>query len=182
MDIAGIDIATKNALAAEYRGQGVLVIQDVALPAGFEPSATDVVFLAVDGACEIYIDARITYTGPYPLWHDLLRGGESPGRTRFVAKAVEFFSALRLLHRLLATAQPAVESVPAEENRDIWLQNLGLSGTPSVEEIKKAFRRLALLHHPDRMVGASASELKAAGDRMREIVEAHHALIHQSTR
>ncbi len=75
MDIAGTDIATKNALAAQYAGQGVLVIQDVALPAGFEPSATDVVFLAVDGACEIYIDARITYTGPAPFWHD--RCGEA---------------------------------------------------------------------------------------------------------
>lgn len=182
MDIAGIDIATKNALAAQYARQNILVIQEVDLPMGFEPRVTDVVFLAADGACEIYIDARITYTGPAPHWHDLFRGSESPGRTRFVAKAVDLFSALRLLHRLLATTQPAVESVPAQEKRDIWLKNLELSGTPSVDEIKKSFRRLALLHHPDRMVGASASELKAAGDRMRQIVEAHHALIHQSTR
>ncbi len=182
MDIAGIDIATKNALAAQYAGQGVLVIQDVALPAGFEPSATDVVFLAVDGACEIYIDARITYTGPAPFWHDLLRGGESPGHTRFVAKSVDFFSTLRTFAQLLATAQPASATTPDQEVRQVWLQKLDLSGNPTVQQIKKAYRRLAMMYHPDRMVGASASELKAAGDRMREIVEAHNTLMHKKQR
>src|SRR5688572_21102900 len=97
MDIAGIDIATKNALAAEYRGQGILVLRNVNLPAGFEPCVIDVVFLEVDGQCEIYFDARIGYAGASECWHDIMAGAASPGHTRFVASAVDFFSAIRTL-------------------------------------------------------------------------------------
>ena len=177
MDIAGIDVATKNALAAQYRGQGILVLSNVDLPAGFEPRVTDVVFLEVYGQCEVYFDARITYGGGSECWHDLMAGTESPGHTRFIANAADFFGAIRTLVRLLSAAQPTIDPMPANDHRGVWLRKLGLSGDPSVEQIKKAYRRLALLHHPDRMAGATPAELSVAGERMREIVEAHRELL-----
>jgi DnaJ-class molecular chaperone len=61
--------------------------------------------------------------------------------------------------------------------RQVWLKKLGLFGNPTLEQIKKAYRKLALIHHPDRLAGASDSVLKESQERMREIVEAHHALV-----
>src|ERR1039458_9256965 len=95
MDLESVDIATKSAFAARYSVHGIMVIQTVNLPAAFEPSATDLIFLAVDGNCEVYIDARVIYTGPARHWHELMRRGEFPGRARLIAKSVDFFSAYR---------------------------------------------------------------------------------------
>ena len=177
MNIAEIDIITRNTLAAEFRDQGILVILDVSLPEGFDPRATDVVFLAVDGACEIYVDARVIYAGTVQRWLDLVGGGEHPGNTRFIAKLPDFFSAWRTLSRLLAAEQQAAQTESVGNDRSFWLQRLGLVGNPTVEQIKKAYRRLAMLHHPDRMMGESAQELAMAGERMREITEAHQVLM-----
>lgn len=178
MNIAEIDIVTRNTLAAEFRDQGILVILDVSLPEGFDPRATDVVFLAVDGDCEIYVDARVIYAGTVQRWCEIVAGGEYPGNTRFIARSPDFFSAWRTLARLFAAEEPAAQTETVGNDRSFWLQRLGLAGNPTVEQIKKAYRRLAMLHHPDRMAGATASELEAAGERMREITEAHQALLH----
>lgn len=177
MNIAEINIITRNTLAAEFRDRGILVILDVSLPEGFDPRATDVVFLAVDGACEIYVDARVIYAGTVQRWLDLVSGGEHPGNTRFIARLPDFFSARRTLSRLLAAEQQTAQTESVGHDRSFWLQRLGLAGNPTVEQIKKAYRRLAMLHHPDRHAGSSTSELKAAEERMKEIAEAHHALV-----
>ena len=177
MNIAEIDIITRNTLAAEFLDQGILVIPDVSLPEGFDPRATDVVFLAVDGVCEIYVDARVGYTGTVKRWHEIVAGGEYPGNTRFIARSPDYFSAWRTLAHLLAAEQPAAQTESVGNDRSFWLQRLGLAGNPTVEQIKKAYRRLAMLHHPDRMSGATPTELEAAGERMREITEAHTALM-----
>jgi hypothetical protein len=105
MDIASIDIATKSALAAEYSDQGILVIEQIDLPIGFEPRVTDLVFVAADSKCEIYIDARITYTGSARLWHEIMRRVEFPGYARLVTRSVDFFSAYRTFAQLLKAEQ-----------------------------------------------------------------------------
>jgi molecular chaperone DnaJ len=56
------------------------------------------------------------------------------------------------------------------EKRDYY-EILGVERTASVHEIKKAFKRLAMEHHPDRNPGD-----KAAEERFKEIAEAHEVL------
>ena len=46
---------------------------------------------------------------------------------------------------------------------------LGLPPTASWEEISTAHRRLAKVHHPDRLVNASAEERAAGDERIRDL-------------
>ncbi len=55
---------------------------------------------------------------------------------------------------------------------------LGLDGRASREEIKRAFRRLALRYHPDRNPGNQ----KQAEEQFKEINEAYEVLIDESRR
>ena len=57
------------------------------------------------------------------------------------------------------------------------LNKLGLSGKPTQEEIKKAFRRLAKEYHPDKLVGVNETIKKIAEEKFREIREAYDYLI-----
>ena len=50
-------------------------------------------------------------------------------------------------------------------------QVLGVGPTAKPEEIKKAYRRLAFAHHPDRAKGANSSE-----EKFKEINEANEVL------
>lgn len=52
-----------------------------------------------------------------------------------------------------------------------YYQLLGVSRGASAEEIKKAYRKLALQHHPDRNEGSKESE-----ERFREVTEAYEVL------
>jgi len=64
----------------------------------------------------------------------------------------------------------AVQPVGAAD-LDLWLGQLGLSGPASLEQITRAFRALAMRHHPD-MGGSTADfiRIKLAFDRCRELV------------
>lgn len=57
------------------------------------------------------------------------------------------------------------------------LNKLGLSGNPTKEEIKKAFKRLAKEYHPDKLVGVNETIKKIAEEKFREIREAYDYLI-----
>lgn len=58
-----------------------------------------------------------------------------------------------------------------------YYQVLGINSEATSEEIKRAYRKLVLEHHPDRNWGKGDSE-----DLIREINEAYHTLGQEETR
>ena len=60
--------------------------------------------------------------------------------------------------------------MPAEQKRDYY-ETLGVARGGGEEELKKAYRRLAIQFHPDRNPGD-----KAAEERFKEINEAYQVL------
>eukprot|EP01026_Neomeris_dumetosa_P075777 TRINITY_DN8061_c1_g1_i1.p2 TRINITY_DN8061_c1_g1~~TRINITY_DN8061_c1_g1_i1.p2 ORF type:complete len:263 (+),score=22.16 TRINITY_DN8061_c1_g1_i1:52-840(+) len=59
---------------------------------------------------------------------------------------------------------------------------LGLSRGASEQDIKKAFKKLALLYHPDRLTTSSQLEQKAAAKKFQEITEAYNNLSNGNSR
>ena len=53
---------------------------------------------------------------------------------------------------------------------------LGLDSTATDEEIKKAYRRLAMKYHPDKVEGLGEEVKKNAEAQFREINEAYETL------
>ena len=53
---------------------------------------------------------------------------------------------------------------------------LGVKNDASIDEIKKAFKKLALKFHPDRYAGKSEKEKKEAEEKFKEIAEAYGVL------
>jgi DnaJ-domain-containing protein 1 len=67
--------------------------------------------------------------------------------------------------------------VRPRRKRDELLALLGVSGTPTRQEISAAYRRLVTQHHPDRFHLASPDEQNAAAARFIEITRAYEELL-----
>ena len=50
---------------------------------------------------------------------------------------------------------------------------LGLTASATDDEIKKAYRRMAMQYHPDRQVNASETEQKCAAEKFRAVQKAY---------
>ena len=61
-------------------------------------------------------------------------------------------------------------------NKRDYYEVLGVAKTASAEEIKSAYRKLALKWHPDRWVNGSDAEKKTAEDNFKEAAEAYSVL------
>lgn len=61
-------------------------------------------------------------------------------------------------------------------NKSKYYTILGVSRSASQDEIKKAYRKLAKEHHPDRFVNSSDSEKKYHENKMKEINDAYENL------
>ncbi len=57
------------------------------------------------------------------------------------------------------------------------LAMLGITGTPTRQELSAAYRKLAAQHHPDRFHGAPAGEQNSAAMRFIEITRAYEELL-----
>lgn len=57
-----------------------------------------------------------------------------------------------------------------------YLKLLGLNNDASIEEVKKAYKRLAKEYHPDKLVGVNETIKKIAEDKFKEINEAYRIL------
>ena len=63
-----------------------------------------------------------------------------------------------------------------------YYEILGVKKDASADELKKQYRRLSLLYHPDRQAGKSDAEKKAAEEKFKEISEAYAVLSDQDKR
>lgn len=64
-------------------------------------------------------------------------------------------------------------------NRDLYSE-LGVQKTASVEDIKTAFRKLALAHHPDRHSDLSEEQKTIESDRFKRISAAYQVRLQTS--
>ena len=63
-----------------------------------------------------------------------------------------------------------------------YYEILGVDKQSSDEDIKKAYRKLAMKYHPDRFSGASEAEKKNAENKFKEISEAYSVLSDKNKR
>lgn len=68
-----------------------------------------------------------------------------------------------------------------EQKRDYY-EVLGVSKSATDEELKKAYRKLAIKYHPDRQQGKSDEEKKEAEEHFKEAAEAYDVLSHPDKR
>ena len=61
-------------------------------------------------------------------------------------------------------------------SRKDYYKSLGVSKDASIEEIKKSYKKLALLHHPDKQIGKTDEEKKEAEKVFKEIAQAYQVL------
>ena len=62
-------------------------------------------------------------------------------------------------------------------NKENALNVLGLNQNATLKEIKKAYRKLAMIHHPDKFIQEGENELRLAQERFLKIQEAYEFLI-----
>lgn len=65
---------------------------------------------------------------------------------------------------------------PAHFGFERYYRTLGLDKSASAEELKKAYRKLAMKWHPDRFSGKSEAEIDQAQNNFREISEAYEKI------
>lgn len=123
-------------------------------------------------------DARLCFHVPRP------RPPEAPGQIPLSAR--EFLHGRQRARGGVSgsprRAAPAegrcVESArPWDPARCRALSALGLDGSPDADTVRRAFRRLAAEHHPDRFPHASADERSFRMRRFAELSAAYHALL-----
>ena len=67
------------------------------------------------------------------------------------------------------------------EKRDYY-EVLGVQKNATDDELKKAYRKLAIKYHPDRQQGKSDEEKKAAEEKFKEAAEAYDVLSNKDKR
>ena len=74
------------------------------------------------------------------------------------------------------------ESVHAYDRKKDYYALLGIDKEASAAEVRRAFRRLSLKYHPDKVAYKSDEEKAEAADLFAALKEAHEVLRHEATR
>ena len=74
------------------------------------------------------------------------------------------------------SSDPKQESNTTNDINQKYYAILGLKNGASIEEIKKAYRKLAKDYHPDKLAGVNESIKKIAEEKFREVQEAYEKL------
>ncbi|MDY3912386.1 MAG: molecular chaperone DnaJ [Sodaliphilus sp.] len=68
------------------------------------------------------------------------------------------------------------------DNKRDYYEVLGVSKNATPDELKKAYRKLAIKYHPDRQQGKTDAEKKEAEEKFKEAAEAYDVLSHPDKR
>jgi hypothetical protein len=168
-------------MARDYRETGWATAV-VTMPEGFIPREVEVLLLRTPFGCEVFLPANVKYTGKTPAWKQLFESAALPGNARHaVTVAGDWADGLAAFLKLRDTPVQMLQETRARSPED-HASLLGIKLPASHEEIKAAFRRLAKVHHPDRLVGAPPAELARAQVTMADLISACHALTGQTAR
>ena len=64
----------------------------------------------------------------------------------------------------------------SNKNKRDYYEVLGVSKTATIDEIKRAFRKLAMKYHPDKVATLGPEVQKAAEEKFRKIQEAYETI------
>ena len=82
-----------------------------------------------------------------------------------------------LSNRLLAsTRRPPPRRVARPDRRQRALATLGLEDSASVQEIRRAYKRLAKKYHPDRVAHLGPELVKLTEEKFKEVKQAYDDL------
>lgn len=87
-------------------------------------------------------------------------------------KAILKLERSREVEKLLRLAQSEL----VKSQRKNYYKTLGINKKATGEEIKKAYRKLALVYHPDRHSNATATKIKELENKFKEVGEAFNIL------
>ena len=74
------------------------------------------------------------------------------------------------------TSESHSKSINTSARIELAYQVLGLTSTASIQEIKSAYRKLAMVHHPDKFMNESPEQIKLAHERFQKILDAYELL------
>jgi len=74
------------------------------------------------------------------------------------------------------TSESQSKPLNTSARTELAYQVLGLSSSATFAEIKAAYRKLAMLHHPDKFMNESPEQIKLANERFQKILDAYELL------
>ena len=91
-------------------------------------------------------------------------------------------SELNRNERRIREAQGRLETLKARANRKDHYKILGVPLTASASEIKKAYRKMAMKHHPDKVDVETDAEREKVNENFRDISNAYQVLSNEDLR